>query len=95
MLGNANYPYLSSLDQPTYQYSYADTYRQRHYSRFNRMSLQALLCIIKKLFGCIAALFCRTPRSDYAIFKRICNSRCRPRRLSRCFGNLLARPFQY
>ncbi len=59
------------------------------------MSLQALFCIIKKLFGCIAALFCCTPRSDYAIFKRICNGRYRPRSLARRVSNLLARPFQY
>ncbi len=59
------------------------------------MPLQALGGIIKKLFGCIPALFCRTPRSDHALFKRICNGRCCPRSLARSFGKLLARPFQY
>jgi hypothetical protein len=59
------------------------------------MPLQTFGSVIKKLFGCIAALFCCTPGSYYAIFKRICNGGCRPRSFTRGFGNLLARPLQY
>ena len=59
------------------------------------MSLQALDCVIKKLFSSIAALFCDATRRSYAVLKCIRNGGCRPRSLARRFGNLLAGLFQH
>src|ERR1017187_9171975 len=68
---------LPSLPHPADQNPDADTYRECRYNCFNGMSLQALFCVIKKLFSSIAALFCETPCYSYAILKCIPNSRCR------------------
>jgi len=59
------------------------------------MPLDSPFCVINKLCGGIAALFCSTPRCSHTILKRIRNRRCRPRSLVRRIGNLLARLFKH
>src|SRR5579864_2057482 len=59
------------------------------------MSLQALGCIIKELFGSIATLFHNAPRCSYAIFNCIGNHRCHTRSLARRFGDVLTGSFQH
>src|SRR5271165_4876129 len=86
---------LSSSYHPADHYSDGDSNCERCCNCFGGMSLQAFGCVVNKLLSSIAALFCGSPGCFHAVLERICNGGCRPRRLARGFGNLLARSFQY
>jgi hypothetical protein len=51
------------------------------------MPLHSLSCVINKLRGGMAALFCNTPCCSAAILKRIRNGGRRPRSLARSQGD--------
>jgi hypothetical protein len=60
-----------------------------------RMLLHLLSCVLKKLCGSMAALFCDTPHRSAAILKCIRNGGGRSRSLASCFVNLYANFFQH
>jgi hypothetical protein len=64
-------------------------------NRLKRMLLYSLSCVVKKLFGGMAALFCDTPHRSAAILKCICNGGGRSRSLASRFVNLYAHFFQH
>jgi hypothetical protein len=61
----------------------------------HRMLLHSLSCVLKKLCGSMAALFCDTPHRSAAILKCIRNGGGRSRSLASCFVNLYAHLFQH
>ena len=94
---------LPSFHRPTNQHSSGDAYRNTgpdpygkcHDHGFNRMPRQTLDGVIHKLFRSVAAKFCGAPCRTQALLERIHNNRCRPGSLTRCFSNLIARPFHH
>jgi hypothetical protein len=62
---------------------------------FKRMPWYSLSCVIEKLCGGMAAMFCNTPRCFATILKRIRNGGRRSRSLARCLVNLYAHLFQH
>jgi hypothetical protein len=83
----------SSLDHPSNQRTEGDAYGECRYNCLDRMSLQALCCVVDELFSGVAALLGDPPHRSNAVLKCIGNRGCCLRRLARCSGNLLAGSF--
>jgi hypothetical protein len=86
---------LLSFSHPPDQGSGGDSCRKSRYHREHKVALQALACIIQKLFSGVTTLFRGTPSNFHAILDRIRNRTGGARCLPNGFANLLSRFLHY